>query len=253
MTESIEYKGTPLHLAPDAQGFVDLTYLWNAEGRPDNRNPRQWARSKAGTRFIQHIAEKLNVGKNHIMQTARGKGGFSKAHWQIALAYAKYLSPQLHELVNEVFKERVEEELNPELAFYRGRERAVRGYRRRGWPEEQIAERLDQIQERHKFTSTLKQHGVTGNGYGICTNGIYQPILGANAQAKKAQLSLRKGDRLRDHLPRVERAAITFAETLASDSIEQEHAHGTTECYVRCSEEARSVARLLKLREGGKR
>src|SRR5215203_3609283 len=109
MTDSIEYKGTPVHLAPDAQGFVNLTFLWNAEGRPENRDPRQWAR-KSGEDFIAHMALKLNVPIGHIIQTARGRRGFTKGHWQIALAYAKYLSPQLHELVNEVFKERVEEE-----------------------------------------------------------------------------------------------------------------------------------------------
>ncbi|HEV7374956.1 MAG TPA: hypothetical protein VGN95_09585, partial [Pyrinomonadaceae bacterium] len=194
-------------------------------------------------------AEKQKVTKNHLLQIAPGKSGFTRAHWQIALAYAKYLSPQLHELVNEVFKERVEEEVSPELAYYRGRERAVRGYRRRGWSDEQIAERLDQIQERHKFTGTLKAHGVEGNGYAICTNGIYEPILGGNAEAKKAQLALKKNDRLRDHLPRVERAAIQFAETLASDTIEKDEAHGTPACYVRCSEEAKSVATLLRLRQ----
>lgn len=253
MNENIEYKGTLLRLEPDAHGFVNLTLLWNAEGRPENRDPKYWLRSKTAQRFIEHLAEKRKVTKNHLLNIAPGKSGFTKAHWQIALAYAKYLSPQLHELVNEVFKERVEEELNPELAYYRGRERAVRGYRRRGWSDEEIAERLDEIQERHKFTATLKQHGVEGNGYGICTNGIYEPILGKNAEAKKAQLALKKHERLRDHLPRVERAAIKFAETLASDSIEKEKAHGTSECYVRCSVEARSVARLLELRQRGQK
>jgi len=248
MAEYLEYKGVSVNLETDAQGFVNLTLLWNAEGRPENRDPRNWARGKAGSRFIEHIAKKLNVSKNHILQTARGKGGFSKAHWQVALAYAKYLSPQLHELVNEVFKERVEEETNPELAYYRGRERAVRGYRRRGWSDREIAERLDQIQERHRFTSTLKQHGVEGTGYAICTNGIYEPLLGGNARAIKAQLALKKNDRLRDNLPRVERGAITFAEVLASDSIDRDDARGTTDCYVHCYTEAQSVATLLKKR-----
>lgn len=31
----------------------------------------------------------------HIYKAQRGKGGGTYAHWQIALAYAKYLSPAL--------------------------------------------------------------------------------------------------------------------------------------------------------------
>lgn len=92
MEESIEYKGTLIRLEPDTHGFVNLTFLWNAEGRPENRDPKYWLRQKAACRFIEHLAEKRKVTKNHLLRISPGKSGFTKAHWQIALAYAKYLS-----------------------------------------------------------------------------------------------------------------------------------------------------------------
>lgn len=64
--------------------------------------PRDWKR-RDGAQFIDFIAQNLNVAERHIYKATRGKGGGTYAHWQIALAYAKYLSPELHMQVNEVY------------------------------------------------------------------------------------------------------------------------------------------------------
>lgn len=42
------------------------------------------------------------------MTTQRGKGGGTYAHWQLGLAYAKYLSPEFHICCNTVVRERME-------------------------------------------------------------------------------------------------------------------------------------------------
>ncbi len=75
-------------------GLICLTDLWKAAGSESNRDPRQWKR-KMGQQFIESVAEKLNVPISHIYKTTRGKNGGTYAHWQIALAYAKYLSHEL--------------------------------------------------------------------------------------------------------------------------------------------------------------
>ena len=96
----------------DAQGFISLNDMWVAAGCPEGKHdPRRW-KDKAGLEFIKFIAEKLNVPSGDIYKTTRGKFGGTWAHWQIALAYAKYLSPEFHAWANQAIKDRVEESYN---------------------------------------------------------------------------------------------------------------------------------------------
>lgn len=50
----------------------------------------------------------LNAPVGRIYSATKGKGGATFAHWQIGLAYAKYLSPEFHMWCNEVVRERME-------------------------------------------------------------------------------------------------------------------------------------------------
>lgn len=68
----------------------------------------------------------------HILKTSRGKGGATWADPRLAIAYAKFLSPAFHAWANRVVIERMEEEADPELAYSRGRDRAVRGWQKSG-------------------------------------------------------------------------------------------------------------------------
>lgn len=66
--------------------------------------PGDWAR-ESGADFIDFVAENLHTRKTGIYKSSKARadrGGGTFAHWQIALAYAKYLSPELHMQVNEV-------------------------------------------------------------------------------------------------------------------------------------------------------
>jgi hypothetical protein len=48
------------------------------------------------------------------LKITRGRFGGTFAHWQIALAYAKYLSPEFHIHCNNIIRRFVEEEQNPD-------------------------------------------------------------------------------------------------------------------------------------------
>jgi hypothetical protein len=91
----------------DADQLVNLAQMWEAAGRPANKDPSTWRR-KAGASFVRDLASELKAPAGLIYWAARGrlpKGGIPQiwAHWQIALAYAKYLSNELHRFVNAAF------------------------------------------------------------------------------------------------------------------------------------------------------
>jgi len=82
-------------------GLISLTDLWKAAGSKPGKRATEWARNESTTDFIEEISRVTRSAKSHLIQTVRGKGKAqgTYAHWQIALAYAKYLSPELHIVV----------------------------------------------------------------------------------------------------------------------------------------------------------
>jgi hypothetical protein len=91
----------------DRGEMLSLTDMWKAGGEDPSKKPADWAR-KEGSDFIEHIAVVLNMPMEHILRASRGRTGATFAHWQIALAYAKYLSPDFHMWCNTVVRERME-------------------------------------------------------------------------------------------------------------------------------------------------
>lgn len=218
----------------DSGGFISLTDMWLAAGKPDGKHdPRRW-KDKAGKEFIEFLATKLNVSSGDIYKTAKGRYGGTWAHWQIALAYAKYLSPAFHAWANQVIKERIEEDACPELGISRSRARAMASWRRQGKSEAFIQARLAGIDTRNHFTDTLDDHGVAGADFGICTNNIYKPILGGKATEVRHKRGLPPKANLREHMSVVELAGTQFAEALAADKIEREGRQGLNPCASAC-------------------
>lgn len=103
-TVPLVYKG---EVITDKGEALSLTDMWRAQGSPENREPFNWAR-KEGAPFIEAVAMSHNLPDSQVMTTKRGKGGATFGHWQIALAYAKYLSPEFHMWCNQVVRERME-------------------------------------------------------------------------------------------------------------------------------------------------
>lgn len=102
---ALVYKGEVIH---ERHEMLSLTDMWKAEGGDFSRKPAEWARSADAKRFIEFVAISLNVGNSHLLKGASGRGGSTFAHWQVALAYAKYLSPEFHMWCNTVVRERME-------------------------------------------------------------------------------------------------------------------------------------------------
>ena len=101
---SLVYGGVAIR---DRGEMLSLTDMWKAAGSPENREPFNWSRFE-GKGFIEAVSVAHNLSEDQVMTTKRGKGGATFAHWQIGLAYAKYLSPEFHMWCNEVVRARME-------------------------------------------------------------------------------------------------------------------------------------------------
>lgn len=104
---ALVFNGVEIH---DRNEMLCLTDMWRAAGAVEAKRPSNWTR-KEGAEFIEHVSLILNMPHGHI-QTQRGGSGAGRgatyAHWQIGLAYAKYLSPEFHMWCNTVVRERME-------------------------------------------------------------------------------------------------------------------------------------------------
>ena len=218
--------------------MISLTDLWREAGSHKDKTPNDWANIASNQQLIDTVANMLNTAHNGIIKSKRGKGGGTWAHKQIALAYAKYLDPKLHILVNEVFFQRVEEEKNPDLIV----DRAISTYKRKGKSDVWIKQRLDGKLSRNHFTAILAEHKVVGKGYSKCTNAIYNPLFGGDAVLVREKYGIERSKNIRDNLPMLQLAAIQFSETLASDDIEKNNRLGNAQCE-RASRIASNVVR----------
>lgn len=109
---ALSFNGVEIHARNE---MLSLTDMWKAQGADPARRPVDWLRGEQAKRFILFMAEDLGmgeVGKSHfgLVRGARGgeAGGATFAHWQVAMAYAKYLSPEFHMWCNTVVRERME-------------------------------------------------------------------------------------------------------------------------------------------------
>ena len=92
----------------DRKEHLNLTDMWKACGSPSERRPDDWKKDSGHREFLDHVAMVLNAPVEGIWKGTRGNGGGTTAHWQIALAYAKWLDHDLHMWCNTVVRERME-------------------------------------------------------------------------------------------------------------------------------------------------
>lgn len=230
------------------QDFINLTKLWEMAGRPEAQTPAKWRLLPSTEALIAQVLEnkefKDNVRLSDVFKVTRGRYGNTQAHWKLALDYAGYLSPALKSQFYDWIKERIEEEANPELAYKRGRDRAVKGWTKQGKDDHWIKQRIEGIETRVSFTDTLKEHGVSEPyDYAACTNAIYVPLLGGTTKDIKKQRGIKK---VRDGLSRVELMAVGLAEALASETMETNNSKGSSECQSICKDSGRKVSRVFE-------
>lgn len=82
-----------------------LTDMWRAAGAPKDKRPVDYARTVECTSFREFIQLSPDVGNSHVWKTRKIQGGGETwAHWQLALAFAKWIDHAFHARVNDVYR-----------------------------------------------------------------------------------------------------------------------------------------------------
>lgn len=114
--------------------------------------------------------------------------------------------------IAQVASERIEEIQDPELAIERGYEY----YRRKGYSEKWIEQRMQGKAIRKGLTDEWKRCGVEDNQYATLTDIISKEWSGLTTKEYKTYKGLKK-ENLRDHMTNLETAVNTLAEAFTTE------------------------------------
>ena len=243
----IPFNGSEFFINIADGNMVNLNEIHEISGASIGKDPRRW---KSLDR-TKNLIKSMNVGKYDIIKTKRGVNGGTWAHWQLALSYAQYLSPELHLVVNQVFKERLEEIIDPELGINRSRENSRKKWKSQGKTDRWIAGREQGIYVHGNYVDTLIGHNVNkGKEIGRCTNQIYRGLFNKDKNGivnsiRIKNTELPKTINVRDHVKLSSIIAISLSEELSREKIEEINANGVDECSNISLEKASSVRLAL--------
>jgi hypothetical protein len=213
MTTKLRYNGYEIAFADDDKK-VNLTHMWKAADGTMGRRPAEWLRQDDTEKFLESLKKELNGGCGPLLESKPGRYGGTFAHWQIALAYAKYLNPEFHIWCNQAIRSHCQEEADPDLKL----KRTFDAYRKRDYSEEWILHRVYGTLTRKDFTGVLKDCGAAGKDYGIATGKINKVVLGMSASEYQKQMGIKK---TRDGLSQAQLALIRAIEALAAERIRE--------------------------------
>ena len=160
-SENFDFNGVTVRVREQDQ-WISLTDLWKAVGSPKTKATWEWLRQDQTVELVNRLKDNLvsnqvikipsqqelsNVISNHIYEIRRGKGGGTYACRKLALEYASYLSVEIKDWLLDVGIERIEEDASPDLAYTRGRDRAVSGWEAQGLSTQDIYERIDYLED----------------------------------------------------------------------------------------------------------
>lgn len=215
--------------------LTDIYQIAESRGWTEGKyNPYDWQR-RDGKQLIEFASESLNTTICRIIKASRGKGGGTYAHKNIALAYAKYLSPELHMQVNDVYLRAASGDVTLAEQIFDKADLA---------DQQKHAERVNGKVARKLLVGTLSNHGVHGRGYADCTNALYLPTIGMTAAAAKEQRGLKLSANLRDNMDMEELARVSLAEIIARKNIEQKNMQGNPMCQSECYRAGMAVANV---------
>lgn len=203
---------------------VDVISALTNNDYEKSRNYWKWLKSKLNEEGSQLVSNTNQLkmkskkdGKNYLTDTLDTKG--------ILRLIESVPSPKAEPFklwLANLGSERIDEVFDPEIAI----NRAVDYYRKRGYSDKWIKDRLDGIVDRKRLTDVWKDGGITKNyEYGILTNEIYQEWSGMKASEYKVFKGLRK-ESLRDNMTDIEVLLTDLGETATRELAKKHKPYG---------------------------
>lgn len=203
---------------------VDVISALTNNDYEKSRNYWKWLKNKLNEEGSQLVSNTNQLkmkskkdGKNYLTDTLDTKG--------ILRLIESVPSPKAEPFklwLANLGSERIDEVFDPEIAI----NRAVDYYRKRGYSDKWIKDRLDGIVDRKRLTDVWKDGGITKNyEYGILTNEIYQEWSGMKASEYKAFKGLRK-ESLRDNMSDIEVLLTDLGETATRELAKKHKPYG---------------------------
>jgi hypothetical protein len=206
----------------------------NGQAQKDH-NPARFLRNDGVKEFVSLLELE---SQNPPIKIVKGRGiTGTYATELVALRYAGWISARVEVEVYKTFQKvaQADEALTHDMLE---RQRDPEASKR-------LAVRAQSKVIRNNFTDGLKEHGVTGKGYALCTNAIYEPLFGTNAKGLLALKNLPQSSNAREAMDRRELVAVMFAEEVALARIEREDARGNNECIQHSYTAATETKRVL--------
>lgn len=225
----LEFNGVAIQADGDKR--FSITDVWKATGSKANKRPVDWMKTDAAKEFIEALARELEVVPDHFIKSKRGKNiGGTWAHWQVMLAYAKWVSPEFHIFANDAVRQWIEEDRDPGLKLDRAVDRMKAAGRTARW----IRERLDGKLARNELTGTMADHNCRHAGgfnpYAAATRSVTLTACGRTPREIKADAGVPARISSRDHMSEVELARLRLLELESAETIKVRAADGNDEC-----------------------
>ena len=175
-------------------------------------------------------------GKRHAVNCASMEGVF-----RIIQSIPSPKAEPIKRWLAEVGAERIKQMQDPEL----GIQQSLMDYKRLGYSDNWINQRLKSIEIRKDLTDQWKAHNVEeGVGYATLTDIIYQAWAGLTAKEYKNLKGLHQ-ENLRDNMTNEELVMNMLAELTTTNITKEEHPQTMSE-HARVAERGGSVARVAK-------
>ena len=175
-------------------------------------------------------------GKRHAVNCASMEGVF-----RIIQSIPSPKAEPIKRWLAEVGAERIHQMQDPEL----GIQQSLMDYKRLGYSDNWINQRLKSIEIRKDLTDQWKAHNVEeGVGYATLTDIIYQAWAGLTAREYKNLKGLYQ-ENLRDNMTNEELVMNMLAELTTTNITKEEHPQTMSE-HARVAERGGSVARVAK-------
>lgn len=174
-------------------------------------------------------------GKNHRAMAADPKGLF-----RIIQSIPSPKAEPFKQWMAQVAAIRLDQMQDPELSI----EQAVVDYRRLGYSEEWINQRLRGIEVRKMLTDEWKRGGLDEGKYGLLTDFITRQWSGMKTREYKDFKGLKK-ESLRDNMTNIELALNTLAEASTTEISKQQHPK-TLGHHIKVAQSGGNVAKVAR-------